>query len=899
MPGVSLAGSPVLLDIDNKFQRIVDHHLRSFVWPSLPDDYASFISPFIPREVETTHIALPYGPVPNPRINEFINPTGATRYGRGMFLVGHDTMVDLAAAAFVSSDALNHSPGPPTTWGGYRDGVTLLMDYGDDSFSTTVYLFDPISVDSFYQTDLWIVPVADVRYGLMNTSVEIDADDKARTMQEMITILCADFPVMPAIGTVNNDLNICDWRVFHNSYISPTVALDMIALSVGKRWYLDNLTFTPQAATAAKARHIAILDDDGKTYGGKSPKVAIPDELVVCGPKTNNYVHCGSWTETVAVANGTANVRPFTVYCCCHLMQTVDGYGTINETARGKLIDEIGVNYSDWWTHGGMIVRAGCWDWSDNTCFDYVSIYVSGKDEVYTSAWSLPSDFAPRFNICGTSISYAHLQGKGVLILTPSGGIPARSGLTPGSAECDVYVRNPTTGDLEIAVFDGGVATGKVVVYNASKQDAGAISFFTASQVDCDLFISSGGGSGYATRIRFGTTAKMVDRQVAALIERIIGDPTNPAGGADMVVGDPVTISDPANLWSDIEANAQGWAYWDEYDEQWQVEECTLTINELAVTIETCMFATDAAKEGRLDIGGIRSTYPNVDGPDDTYDYMGSTYIQFDNPCGLDAVADSQVVIRRVTNRLERDLLTPSAPEARSSTSHQWEAVYTCSPIARWAKFAKGAGSTEFNLVSYWDGGDPSPCGPTLSCAFDCSCLEETDEIIGCWDPIAAVYRGISTESALLGPPDNLIVMSDLANGAACELEWNNNLLKVFRCGAEAVPASLVLATVEIPVVVGAGLSDDGLYFNKYTISVCYAEPASPSLIPLVDCEPDDPPPPPPCTCQYTWKESSPGMEDWDWYPTSECPEGCGSCLGPPYGTGTVNQVATFDCSGA
>ena len=413
----------------------------------------------------------------------------------------------------------------------------------------------------------------------------------------------------------------------------------------------------------------------------------------------------------------------------------------------------------------------------------------------------------------------------------------------------------------------------------------------------------SSSGNGVAPpRIRFTTTAKIVDRAVAA---NVLWNQ-----GSQAAVNDSVTVYDPRNLFAEIETDATGWAVWRTPEvgdpsgtvARWEIEHCSLPANLMRVQIQACLKASDATKDGYYDEvngGKILSAYPNCDPPPELTEVSTEKFITFSNPSCLHAIKDSFVIIRRISNKIFSEYQNILAPSPFSSTSEEWEVVRVEEPVARWAEFTKSAVSPgvcgQWNLTAHYDGSDPLECwaNPNVPLAFngdwDCSCLEVGQKIYAFYDPKGDTYRAASSASAILGEPDETDLITKFEKSATCAFEITKRTFKTFSCGNEdqTPPETLTISSQLVDVVVGAGIVNGDLVLYRSALFVCDTATAT-------DITLDGEPCPVPCTGEatYTWNSST---AEWDL--TTPCANGCTEA-GPPTDSGTPNETRTFPCEG-
>jgi hypothetical protein len=99
-------------------------------------------------------------------------------------------------------------------------------------------------------------------------------------------------------------------------------------------------------------------------------------------------------------------------------------------------------------------------------------------------------------------------------------------------------------------------------------------------------------------RIQFVTTGKMGSQQVSVKVLRVHGAAPDLSGGGFLKFGDTLTVTDPFNLWAEVEMNATGWAYYvaastddtetseitePTHPARYEIEECSLPIKEITI----------------------------------------------------------------------------------------------------------------------------------------------------------------------------------------------------------------------------------------------------------------------------------------------------------------------------
>ena len=419
------------------------------------------------------------------------------------------------------------------------------------------------------------------------------------------------------------------------------------------------------------------------------------------------------------------------------------------------------------------------------------------------------------------------------------------------------------------------------------------------------------------------------------------------------VVGEQVEIHDPNNLFADVvfdayqtatNCNAEesynggstGTAYLrtpttsvnnPDGVTRWEVETCSRSIDKMDVWLTDCMQARDPVTSGLWTGTGyidqiddwVQSAYPAVDFPpeliDDGPEAQGYCWkVPIENPYRLTALEDSLVRVRRITSKqcsLPRNVTSPH-DQGVVSNSEKWivESVYedraeNRGQFARFLGLSKGGPFDGWTIVQYWNGQDPSqalpPCEPTVDCDLlsGCDCLEDGDRAFAVYNEELHKYEVVATNSALLGPPQDLDVFID-ASSAACGFNFLKQPTKAFTCGESPEVQTETIATITQTVFGGAYRYGNEICFDKYDIEVCSATPLDPLCVNLcAECDCDDHV----CAYQYTEGEGwelvkacptefedccctgemptetpAPGEPTYYSFPCGPCPSDCVTC---------------------
>lgn len=885
MSGISLAGQSVLLDPDSRIESMINARLRTIIWPSLKSQQRQ--SPTIPiSRPGTTRdwFSIPYGDVPPPRVNEWIDPTGISRYGRGLFLAGKTAMYAIAAAAF--GEFTVPGSGQPELWEVGYSPITLNFDYNDSTSSfdpsdsavaRSVYLISPMCLDAHRNNSLWLLPVVDERYLWLDLPVDIrrsDCESWDYLFQRIATRIGKTIDTV----TADSSLGIPDIRAWSESRVSAGVALDIAAMSIGLRAALDadGEILLQDGGEAFIA--IESLSEKGIRLGGISPEMATPENVAVQGPIILDYFDDSTTWEKESEpdkANASSDANAYNVYSTFAIHKINGNELSTSETARDSYVDKLGELLLAWRPVPQISIMPGIVFLADSTMIDYVSIHVSGTDDVHTSIVMLPHEFHPKASLCQWPDNYVHASPTAYFESAGSGFpdavISLESSWYEGTPSESIELKLPPW----IGVFD---STAENVIAYYQKETGWVI----------------WAGDAKASRIQFLTAAKIVDRVVTAKVLWLSGSVAHPATGEPLAIGDELDIHDPSNLWGEIEENATGMAFLksargddpdtsgvdEEHEARWEIESCTLPISEIRAKITGCLEKSDTsgtATFGEDPEDWIRSSYPNCDFPpepepdgplSDTYEFT------FQNSWKLDAGLNAYGIFRRITNVRTSEPENVVVPKERSATSAVWELVKVEEHRARNILVTRGAGSS-WTVDDYWDGADPEACGtPNFACVFDCTCVKEGHKAKGTYDPEENVYRLESTASAMLGEPvEKTIIISDGFGFTGCSLGYSTITIQAFECPtADPVPLSTSIQTITFPVVTNAWLAADGLRASYGTVEVCSGTfSGSALLLPIQPCPVD---PPPDCSGTATWQWSH---DEQRWIETTPCPNGCTS----------------------
>lgn len=574
-----IAKVPVLLDPSNEIESLIDQRIRSFVWPS-EDQLISEVAAR-PTTSRVDAFRLPYPPVPCPRINEHISPTGICRYGRSFRLVDSAGMQFVATHQFKGLDTIN--PTQPSEWdAGDISAITERMAIDGNTVETDVYSLAPISLDAIDGVNLWILPLVDDRYRLAKTLVEIRESDcySWTSLFERLTFFSGIPIVVTAIDT---GFGIPDVEIFAG-ITSLAVAIDLAALSIGCRAVFVRKSATVsskrieiQTAEVANTWLDSVLASKPVKIGGDSPDPILPAGVAVCGPISSDHYDDGQeWSSVAVVSNGTNGLQPISSHTSVYADFRGGSETGESVTARNHFLSAVGNSVAAWRGRTATIVMPGIQKFHESGCLDYVSFHVNGTDSVHTSAASLPSDFAPSFWANQWQNTYVH--NKHTAVMSPRGGQSAAFAIRSSR-----YSAAPSVVDL--VGFTGNVGDPLVTVHYQSGRGW--------------IPISSKSSSGEIDERNFTLTTDMDNGEASGNIE-----------------GNAVTILDLAGVYPDLIEGCYGRARkvgsQDGGNETYQIVHASRPAKRYRGQLAENLLSTDT--EGKIEVSPltIQSPEPHV-----------------------------------------------------------------------------------------------------------------------------------------------------------------------------------------------------------------------------------------------------------------------------------------------
>ncbi len=358
---------------------------------------------------------------------------------------------------------------------------------------------------------------------------------------------------------------------------------------------------------------------------------------------------------------------------------------------------------------------------------------------------------------------------------------------------------------------------------------------FGPDETRSNVLIGRFGGTN-VIRIRFITTEAISGQTVQARVLKTEGNPISLDTGDPLEPGDEITVTDSYNLFGDIEEKCIGWAYFAQAESEilparYEIEDCSMPVDELKVELIECLKSTDATLTVRYTPHKTRSSYNNAGEPPELNESEEIENVQ--NPSKLDGCPDSPCIIKRVTNK---HFSTEDAViGAGSATEKHWELVSVEKRKARYIiiSYSTGDGSTveeSFSVVHYWEGENPEECCDPVELfnPWDIQCElfdtlimchyrpEHDDYVMGTTAPLGPLILGEFVDGAIVG--DQRALRWDETECGA--ITYRAKKFAYFRCCEEGCITTVTQSwpgTVT-PVITGVSISGD---VSGYTDQEC------------------------------------------------------------------------------
>lgn len=949
---------PIVFEIGNQLQQYLNIRLKQGELPFAGSPDTDF-RPAVNHSTGVISGPPVYLEVPKCGINCYIHPGGASRFGRGLFLIAHEHMPDLLQAAWgVSWDGT----GPiPQASSGVQSPVVLRYLSPEANTAFRLLLQTPIQLDvtreeSDDPRQLWLCPFVDERFRVLHTplnpatlNVKSSTQKTWSSVAGSITGLISPSSVYTQ-GSVANELLHPDPGYFSTTQ-SAAYAIDHIAYSTGRKavFDADSSTFSLTTADDALTQYNAIKSGYRNEQfpiilgePGGNPASPDPSDFVFNSRKTYDYYDNNGWEKTDATSgtasgeSGTPNI--LSTYYLQYFGGSVDSQSYTDwNNLIGKLADEYRkwqqaqfcVTYAEFPSYSGLLSSAF-------TDYTYIKIDCDGDTpRVTTTHQSYPVGLLPNVNICQQELLYRHNQELARITVSQQ----IYAGATSGDG--DIYPNKSVTaydGDTQdigfslLAPAADTIPAGTVlscyfqsnagwfaIQEGASTGGPGGspwIQFRVLSPVG-----NQESGKWRVTVLQHRHTANLPGREEPSPItcgtEQEVHDVKN--AFADVVFADNVNVTkcvseDPAapSLWK---AGSVGTAFWrtpttscdvPEDTFRWEVETCTQSINEIrGQLVESCL-----KKNGQVGVPGNGtgiigitdtdywniSQNPAVDFPMEFTDAATEAShcweLAVNNPEGLHAVEGTTLRVRRRSEKRTSLPINNASPHSQGALIDPYWEVYmvenddyhTLGKFANWIRveLVDGSGGDLFgpngswNILNWYEGTDPrvgtesssDGCRPSISCGFDCSCLEGGDTAYAFFDENLHAYIIVSTDSALLGPPELVPIMNSWA-ADGCEFNWAEQTLKAFPCDNPITPKTDELDTVPLNVHTGVYRGDNNqLCFYTSEIQICSAVQVEDECVnACFPCDCDD------YNCTFVYDENT-GY----WQPVEQCPENLPDC---------------------
>lgn len=371
----------------------------------------------------------PYPPLPPIEVGELQWPTGASRYGRALYLVDGPTMRAIAINCFgwVDPEPPEDPEAPPpdninleipSLWGPkqYQLEVAIL---GEQLFRAKMFCLPPYRVPGTAM-NLFLLPLVDRRFYDLGgvhlptktapASIGALIDDLAGEMDFQLTISKDTIPA--AYGTK------VDARLYNTTVPQPASnLLDVAALSIGMRVILEPMTNAYRMINAENSSNrrnsrlgytVSVIEGEtfveGETSatlvaGGKRGRAALPPRLSVWVIKDGQPFERLSDPFTDGATVGVPNYPVWTTWA-----ETAS-----NTAATDAFVEQLSADMAAWSDSGGQYCFAGAIQYLPCGFDDYFSIQfleVQGDDGkldpiLRSRVYELPALFGPAVFLVG------------------------------------------------------------------------------------------------------------------------------------------------------------------------------------------------------------------------------------------------------------------------------------------------------------------------------------------------------------------------------------------------------------------------------------------------------------------------------------------------------------------
>lgn len=536
--GITFAGRPVLLDIKDQLRDYIEKRFHHGAWPfeHRRNDIGDSTNPFMRKNRQGLFDNL--CPVcPSPKVNELINPTGASRYGRAIVIVDSETLADISPSLW----------GSPSTGmlGDSTNAATLKYDYNGKSVECSMYSLAPIKIDG--NSELWMLPLVDKRYFFNRRTSSLDFSS-ITTWQSLVDAIADMLGVTITIsGSVDPKYGVPDKEFLRDSNLRCGNALDVIAQSIGRRFIVVDGEYKLTTASLSDSELTAnnVKAQAALITGGIESNLPIQSSLKLICRKSFDYWGNADdpFQAATTIDTGSSSLAMLPVYSSFwleHFTSELSGNTELDatsETLRFNLADQIAADHLLWKCQQFRFTCAGIVEFIQSGHDDYLAVTCdTARDDRWltTSLVSLPPNFGPKVNICqkldaeSNSPSYVYIHPHDIARFTITDKIEDNDDFVLGliiKAEGEY-----NSGEVrKIPIRPVAVSTAQVggVIVCAYEHGRGWY------QID------GGKGSG---KIKFRATADIAYRTLPIVVLN------SDISGVDNL--DEFNVYDPNNLWS-------------------------------------------------------------------------------------------------------------------------------------------------------------------------------------------------------------------------------------------------------------------------------------------------------------------------------------------------------------
>lgn len=739
---VSFAGVPAVLDFDHAVEKFVAQRWPASRWPFAQsrNDKPVTANPFQGHET-LNRFRLPYPDVPAPRINEVIIPTGASRYGRGLFLFDRAGMEQIASQVFGFSGSLESLP---DKWGTLADLELLRIVYDDNSLEWQMFALPPTLIDATGENQLWLLPLVDIRYQWAQIPADSELD-QGETWDDLIGRLISQTDSIANTVSAHAEHGDPDRESFSSS-VPLGVALDAIALTIGKRITfesdsVDNRIYFNNP-TGLYYENVGVAGDGW--LGGVVPRRALPKDVsVVLRKSVDHFGQCGESTTATAVINNFSSndsaIEIHSPWFAEYSRIRQSGDVAIEQTSdsfndRIFLATRIADDLFRWGAYQYEVSVPGCPRWEIMGHDDYYSIRVGGVDNldsVSTHVRSLPPDFAP----------LVHLGQRPNIYVHPN-----------DSAQFTTLEAKPSTNNWvtsRIVKMDG---------FYSGSDIRDTLIFVSVSVCAPQLLPNTVVMAHYQCEQGWFTNLGMEILpawEVTATLKNVLKY-SDATGVADLVAirSNFPHIGPPPGVNSDGEIT---------FHNTWQLDGLCDSKVVLQHIEGKCKSAPcDATCTVNYTTGGGW-----------TYD-TGNTC-----PTGCDCPPLPTDSPSEATTRV-----LPCIPQDATS---RWEIRQIENRRARWIEFRfLVATPSDITILSFWDGEDPEACDQDIDVDYPLGQPCVDSDVVASYDPKTYRYKAVSSPSAMQGPPETINIVTAIAFDG-CGINYIRQSARVFCAGDPAL----------------------------------------------------------------------------------------------------------------